>query len=256
MIVSILLVLCLQQIQPAVPYKFLTPLDPKFKADYSVMGSSMGVPSTLASLVSNSDIIVVGKFEGIIQHRHNPHNSKGYEQSTIYSFNVELYLKGLGKNKIKIYQVGGPLDWIDSKRNKLGQGYKLRGDPFPLIGAKYILLLNDPSAHNLIMAEKGFRETERNGVKGISHYADEFNYSFPTRSKIIIQDGITFPGQIVEDSSASWVLVPGTFGGNLQLTGISEQKAIDNIRLAVKETSIDSINRRYKFVPPTVSGKK
>jgi hypothetical protein len=226
------------------------------KGKLFVTHSAPGVPSNLGSLVKNSDIIVLGRFDGIIQHRHSPKNSNAPEQSTIYQFTTEMYLKGSGKVKIKIYQEGGPLDWINLIRNKSGKGYKVNGDPFPLVGARYILFLNDPSEHNLIMAEKGFRESERNGVKGIRQFADEFNYSFPTRSKIILQNGMTFPGQIVDDPTASWILEAGFYGGKLQVTGISEQKAIDNIRFAVKETNIDSINSRYKFVKPTVSGGK
>ena len=212
--------------------KYLPDLNPQFKADMHVEAGSSFKPACLDAIITDSDIIVIGIFEGVLQHRHNPRNSYGPIQSTIYEFGIESYLKGEGGSYIKIFQSGGPLLWQDRKTKIRGQGYKINGNSFPLIGNRYILFLRNPTLHNRLMALNGYTESTQDGIKGISHYADEFNFTFSQFGKILLRGGNSFAGQVVDSPDANWELGMGR-SGKLQITNISEREAVENIRRSI-----------------------
>ena len=212
--------------------KYIKHLDPKFKADLQEQVGLGVTPSCLEAITISSDIIALGRFEGILQHRHSPRNGYGPRQNTIYEFRVESYLKSKGEEFIKIFQFGGPLAWQDKTTKQRGVGYKITNIPFPLIFSRYIIFMIDPKLHNRLMALNGYTESTHDGIKGIYQYADELNFTYPEFGKILLRNGKAFAGQVVDTPEANWDLGTGPVG-KLQITNVSEKEAIQNIQRVV-----------------------
>ena len=222
--------------------KYLPELSPQFKADMQAETDLSIKPSCLDAIITDSNIVVIGKFEEILQHRHNPRNSYSPVQNTIYEFGIESYLKGEGGAYIKIFQSGGPLPWQYKKTKIRGQGYKINENPFPLIGNRYILFLRNPALHNRLMALNGYLESTQDGIKGITQYADEFNFTFSQFGKVLLREGKSFAGQVVDSPDANWELGTGR-SGKLQVTNISEKETVENIRRSIAYDSPQRIRR-------------
>jgi hypothetical protein len=133
-------------------------------------------PDSLFALTF-SEIIVVGKIEGIVEYRHTPPASTNASQHTIYAFRVEQTLKGRHLPWRKIYQHGGPLPW--SEDGISGVGYRRKDAVFLISGERYILFLRDPSTFGLEIALKG--------RDGSGQNFDEYAPSHEFMGKILIK---------------------------------------------------------------------
>jgi hypothetical protein len=158
---------------------YLPPLDPRTKTKF--LGSYVTIcpiypeVTSLFSQTVRSDVIVVGRFEGVLRYAHSPFSAtSSHRQTTLYAFRVERFLMGRGGKFIKVLYQGGPLPWEGDI------GFIDPDDPIPSVGDQYIVFLHYPD-HSAV-----------NGAvspSAISQYEDELLFTDRLSSKILLRKG-------------------------------------------------------------------
>jgi hypothetical protein len=191
-------------------------------------------------LAFSSHLIAVGRFEGVLRYNRIPlGSSTAQQQSILYAFRVEQYLKGNSDYVIKIRQSGGLLPWSYPKMGISGVGFQIEDDAIPIIDQRYIVFLKDPKKQFPAFIEPGFASMKRGDTSSILFYMDEFSFSDSLRGKIWLQNGKTFP-LLMDNKPLDW-----SFDYGEQILGLTEKDAIDRIvqEVAAEERRQEKYNR-------------
>lgn len=205
-----------EKVEIGMPYlKSIHPSDIKTNTSMIVCGSRV---NRLSALCFTSHVIAVGTFEGVLRYGHVPFRSDSIFQETLYAFKVEKFLKTNSSVEygpwLKIRQTGGPLPWT-MEGGARGVGYKLRDNPIPTIGNRYIVFLTDPRIELPAFRQVGFVSGKRGDTKDIHYFTDELSFSDGLAGKILLQKGVTAPLE------AKW-----SFENGPQLLGTTEDEAV------------------------------
>jgi hypothetical protein len=167
--------------------------------------------------LTHSEIIVVGRVEGVVRYGYSPVGSKGPDQYTVYAFQVEETLKGPHLPWRKIFQFGGPLPW--KKDRESGIGYKEHNSTFLISGNRYVLFLRDAAKYNWKMAVDGFDES--------GQQVDEFACTDEFLSRFLIKEDRVVSSDI-EDKRR--LIFPGPMRAHMQVEGKSVSEVLEILR--------------------------
>lgn len=205
---------------------FLIPIHPSDMNRISKgLALSYHQPS-LKLLMFSSDIVAIGKFEGVLRYNHVPIGSGAMGQSILYAFKVERYLKADYGPVLKVRQSGGPLSWSNKSISVSGTGTQISDDPIPVLGERYIVFLRDPRRELPAFAQREYVSSKRDDPSEIHYYTDELSFSDYLQGKILLKGGKTHP-LILDDMPVKW-----SFHSGPQLLGIPESEAIRFIQEA------------------------
>lgn len=194
--------------------------------------SSVPPPADLSDLCRLSDVIVAGRVVDILRAGHNPLNSAGSAQHTVFLFAIEDQLKsstGERPGILKVYQEGGSLPWIELDGKVVGSGFAIRENPLLRLGERYCLFLRKLSDPSNYLRKLGYVPETRNGVSGKVGELDELLFADFRRGRLLLKGGKTQmqPDTIPED--AHWRFRTGE-----QILDVDEKVALKLIEDTVK----------------------
>ncbi|MDE2127491.1 MAG: hypothetical protein KGJ62_12965 [Armatimonadetes bacterium] len=194
-------------------------------------GEYAPLPGTLAGMVANAPVIVLGRIAAVLREQHVRQGDFGPEEFTAFVVVVERYLRSPGAGApyvIKVMVRGGDLPWTDDA----GGGIGSRDIDQPLLrpGARYILFLSPSTRPSPKELRLGYYLAMTKGVWGKESPFDEYTLTEPWRAQVLLQRGMAVAPQLERQPIGySW-----TFNDGQKLVDLPESIAEKEIETAVE----------------------